>query len=158
MRYDKLTLILLYLHFVPMAIDAATLLISVHIAGHALNESNPMLVWLGVWGIIPILLIIAGHYFLITWYSLRGEWQRWAIVSVVVWGLLIRTLAIRSNILAALHPISSEVALAAPQLQPAAKVAYYTNFMLLLFFVPVILQMTVYALYRIDYKMVKRTP
>jgi len=153
MRYKTLTLVLLYMLFIPMALDAATTIGVYAAQGHLLTESYPLLVLFGgMWGLVLTFGVAVANYFMITWYAERGEGECWLVISLVVWGLLLRAVAIYGNIWAMGHPVSYEIASTAGEYSTAAKVDYYQTAVLVYMLIPIGLQYLSYRLFKVRYK------
>ena len=156
-RYKTLTLILLYLFFVPLAIDGAVTYGTYKTNGHMMRESYPPFVLFGnTFGIAFVLLIAVAWYFVITKYSERGPNECFLTVSIIVWTLPARSLAILSNINAILHPISYEVAASSQELSAASKISFYGYFVALLIFLPIVIQYVCYWLFTQRYVVIDR--
>jgi hypothetical protein len=156
MRYNPLTLVLLYIHFVPMAVDAALTYGTFMAAGHMLTESNPLIVLFGNWGVLFSAIVIVLHYFMITWYSERGVDECWLVVTIVCWGVLVRGLAIYSNIVAIGNPVSYEIASTSEAYSAPAKIAYYNMAVLIFAVIPFAIQYGSFKLFKLKYAMIKK--
>ena len=112
-------------------------------------EANPLYLYTGSFALIILLNIIFGLvlYFIYT----KSKWPFWRynVCNIFVWLSVARMSAIYSNILAYLYPPSLEIA---KTITTSHKLTVAVNHSFYWFFLPYILTLLPYFLFKIDHK------
>jgi hypothetical protein len=156
MKHSKLTIILLYLFFIPLALDIAITYGLIITQGHGNNETNPIFILLG--GNVPFTLLFTIllsilMYKVITKWSVGRDHVRWVLVSGLVWGLILRYIAIKNNLYIISHPVPIAETVNNVAYSAANKLVYYNVLVALVIIMPLVLQYLSFLLYRLDYNM-----
>ena len=151
---------MLYLFFVPLACDVASTW-GVYIAqGHLNTEANPIFVltnsMLITFGTLVVVCIL--YYLMIVKWSLRFPTTRWLILSAILWTIPLRAYAVIGNLRHIAAPVAYEVTVNNPTYAAASKIGYYNAIVGLLVFLPLIIQMVTFWIYKLDYEVVRKEP
>jgi hypothetical protein len=160
MKHSRLTLVMLYLFFVPLALDVASTYGVYMSQGHLNTEANPIYVLTSSRLVLlaSVIIISVILYFFITKWSLNHKFVRWLLLSIIMWYLPLRTFAVWGNISTIYNPVPYSVTVTNPVYATASKISYYYIVVGLLLILPLFIQVVTYLIYKLDYDITRKLP